>query len=273
MTTFLASDDGKDMSTMDRFERDADCFYRQVIHPDWNHDSGDATKVHGFSGRMNIALLHMQELVQAKDVAYKANVTQQHALVRTAQCLANLSADEYAVTSEEPLVADTILSAAVQCARMSQQLLDQSQSELTDMYNVLEEWRHISAKWLNLLNVHRSTMHRSTTSAAELATVDLGVDARCDTILNIVLAEMNVLESQLQQDLSSLALSFVHNYQNCHERALEVLRSDLHLPFSMASRRRLQRLVNNSRLLTDLDTVEKSSYIARLVVALQNSCR
>ena len=211
MTTFLASEDGR--------VECRGCAFDKVMHPDFNHDDGDSAKVEELLRVIESTSAHISEILRNLKTLDSSRVETAKRTQAVSMSIASLAMD-----TPEKDVGDGLLHLS---ARLT------SDEPVFDAAR-LEEWAHITEECRSLGAIHAATRNLQTRNPANDS-----VEAKCDTIFNVILAELHHIDQQRVEDVQYL-MELQDAQIQWHEKELAKLRAPM-TALSFASRRLLMQ--------------------------------
>lgn len=249
MTTFLASEDLRSLEKSCNRWRDESqyCFYDEVLHPDWNHDCGEIKNVQCIASNINATADHFYQLSKSlRGVLSDSNAMQQKMRIMSAD-LGNLCGDKQIAVECPSVKTDDILNVALQLKRAALDPGHRLSLDCEDILLRLEGWRHICRMSKNLIDIHKTTTGKLEMITRSKEETEI-LEARCDTVLNVILAELNLIELQRMEDVQAVSRSVREIFVTHHELSLNALRSEVPRTSSLASRRALMEEIQEVKL-------------------------
>ncbi|ODQ53834.1 hypothetical protein SAICODRAFT_29822 [Saitoella complicata NRRL Y-17804] len=225
-------------------------FFENVYHPSFNVDGeGDSETLAAFSyharntDRLMPSLLDSMRASRASAVesasslrqfglsaiavvtAHGAEPHERSMNLDGAWCWRQTCTECVACTKRLQSMADALIAEA---NLAGEQAVGPSMISVSEAF---EEWRSPARDSASLLATHASTLQRHTdvTSGSvgenDHEEEEEQVKARCDTVFNVILSEIDRMHTERQQDFSRLALEVLNGRIEYHERALEILKA------------------------------------------------
>lgn len=249
LTTFLSTEDDRLLgTTCELWSKRAQehCFFEQVLHPDWNQTDGELARVEEImkqnqaTGRYIRVLL--EKMLKTRSSA-SAFVTTLQSLGRA---MAEWSEDCDASTTNEQMAADYILQSASQTVSSTRAAIEHLEDSLDSSLALLLQLQHMLPHLTELHTMH-NTIYQQLMALRKFPEVDNEyLEARLDTLFNIILAEMNTIDEQRLVDLQTISRSLTAAQLEGHKDALSILQTQARLPLSMGSRRYMLNMINQS---------------------------
>lgn len=278
LTSFLADEEPTSLETVyiaRQCPNSPYSFFGQVIHPDWNQHDGEEAKVEDMGRRCDATLCHINNLLeeigtsQAGEFKYVDNIRS------FCLSLADLSTDREAFPEDELSTADGLLQMSSLTMLATSEVQTWSKKTLASTHSLLLEMKHALTQWSDLKAVHTATTRRLL-AIRESNCPDTNTEAvenRIDTLFNILLAEMNLIEQQRKEDFEYISRNLVESQIACHEQAIAALKLQVRLPMSMTTRRHLIRKIDNSVVKHDSSEDTGFSQIRGATVGLMRLIR
>ncbi|CCG83895.1 protein of unknown function [Taphrina deformans PYCC 5710] len=243
VTSFLSDED---YQAQELSKLKPDCFFDLVIHPEWNHDDGDRVSVEEFSMRLESTMHDMHSMLASLrllDISISQHAT---AMAKLANTLARASVNQASLLHDQPAGTDELLLGASKYFAIRQQSNMIQAGRYETSVALIDEWKHFLAGWTNLSKVHSVTTQKLTLLRDQTSEAALEIASRCDTILNVILAEMEVLRTQCTEDMMHLTEELLGAQSMLHKKCLVALESQTPLPLSLSYKRRMIKVIDDA---------------------------
>lgn len=249
VTTFLASDDMYTVeSCLNRYKDTLQyCFLDQIIHPDWNHEEGDVSRLDQLSAMNEATMKHLPNLLQNLHQLIAGAEDKADRSCDAALAMAEFGVDSRVFPSTMSELTDSFLAISIMLSKVAIEERQSLSSSLIEWILCLEDWRHICITAQKLQKAHEVACAGIQVPGVLDQPELERVQANYDATLNVVLAEWDLIEVQRAEDFQEMTQQIRAEMISYHERSLRILRASPNVPMSMSERRQAMRAITNPK--------------------------